>query len=154
MSGYGKIADFMTRHAEVAHFQRFDFLNTLDILLLQAELVNLEQELRRCMKEDLESGNSSVSVSDHEPSLAEVESNSLGSGAGGQMNSIEVKRIKNLDVKAMPNEVTEFNERMESARDWYILANMSENSTWRLMLRVRDKVKEYGPTFLIPSESQ
>jgi hypothetical protein len=56
MEGYEKLAAFMASHQEFAVFQRFDFLNTLNILYLQAELVEFEAELKRCMKQDLESG--------------------------------------------------------------------------------------------------
>jgi hypothetical protein len=55
MEGHEKLATFMTSHQEFAIFQRFDFLNTLNILYLQAELVEFEGELKRCMKQDLES---------------------------------------------------------------------------------------------------
>ena len=57
MTGYQKLADIMTKHAQVATFQRFDFLNTLNILYLQAEHVRLEHDLRENVRDDIESGN-------------------------------------------------------------------------------------------------
>ncbi|KAE9367123.1 hypothetical protein N431DRAFT_350598 [Stipitochalara longipes BDJ] len=100
MSGYERLAGLMTKHSEVATFQRFDFLNTLNILYLQAELVHLEQELRDSMREDLESGNNHPSQTP----------NSTGS--------------------------------------FYFLANMHNSSTWDIMLKARDKLKEYNEAIL------
>ncbi|PMD53448.1 uncharacterized protein K444DRAFT_668062 [Hyaloscypha bicolor E] len=46
MTGYEKVAHLMTHHAEMAMFQRFDFLNTLNALYLQAELVHLQRKMK------------------------------------------------------------------------------------------------------------
>lgn len=66
MSGYQKLAELMTKPFEVATFKRFDSLNTLNILYLQAELVHLEEQLRDSMREDLESGHPILSGSSNE----------------------------------------------------------------------------------------
>lgn len=55
MEGYEKLAHLMANHPETAMFQRFDFLNRLNLLYLQAELVELENELKACLKNDRES---------------------------------------------------------------------------------------------------
>ncbi|KAE9382079.1 hypothetical protein N431DRAFT_320888 [Stipitochalara longipes BDJ] len=45
-TGYEKLAHLMSTHQETAIFQRFGFLNTLNTLYLQAELVHLEQKMK------------------------------------------------------------------------------------------------------------
>lgn len=64
--GYQKLADFMSSYPEFAVFKRFEFLNTLNILYLQAELVELEAKLKGFLKEDIESkdGNRNRSARD------------------------------------------------------------------------------------------
>ena len=64
MSGYEKIANFMTGHHEMAMFQRFNFLNTLNILHLQAELVHLELDLKEYMTNDFRTAESLASDSE------------------------------------------------------------------------------------------
>jgi len=66
MSGYQKLAELMTKHSEVSTFKRFDLLNTLNILYLQAELVHLKEELRDSMREDLKPINPMLSESSNE----------------------------------------------------------------------------------------
>jgi hypothetical protein len=66
MSGYQKLAEQMTKHSEVSTFKRFDLLNTLNILYLQAELVHLKEELRDSMREDLKPRNPMLSESSNE----------------------------------------------------------------------------------------
>jgi hypothetical protein len=55
MVGHQKIAELMAKHSEVAIFERFDFLNIINLVYLQAELVELEIELKASMKDDLDS---------------------------------------------------------------------------------------------------
>ena len=55
MVGHQKLAELMAKHSEVAIFERFDFLNAINLLYLQAELVELEIELKASMKDDLDS---------------------------------------------------------------------------------------------------
>jgi hypothetical protein len=52
--GYAEIAKLMGKHPEVAIFRRFAFLNTKNLLYLQAELMVLEDELNDLIKEDIE----------------------------------------------------------------------------------------------------
>ncbi|KAK8072282.1 hypothetical protein PG996_005630 [Apiospora saccharicola] len=54
MKGYAKIASFMGQQPEAAMVRRFADLNLQNILYLQAELVGLEEDLRR-----IETGNNS-----------------------------------------------------------------------------------------------
>jgi hypothetical protein len=51
--GYDKVASLMTQHGEMAMFQRFNYLNTLNTLYLQAELVFLEQKIKNGLRGDL-----------------------------------------------------------------------------------------------------
>jgi len=39
---------------------------------------------------------------------------------------------------------SEMNQRVISSRDWYFLANMSHSQTWEIMLKTREKLKEYS----------
>jgi hypothetical protein len=55
MVGHQKLAELMAKHSEVAIFERFDFLNAINLVYLQAELVELEIELKASMKDDLDS---------------------------------------------------------------------------------------------------
>lgn len=153
MSGYEKLADLMAKHAEVSTFHRFDFLNTLNILYLQAELVHIEKELRDSMKEDLESKNPHLSdlspirsasdplgaprneeevVFSRDPGLPEADKN------------IEMGPISRVETVAMSAADLEINEQFEGTRDWYFLARTDNSPTWRIMLRAREKLKEYS----------
>ncbi|KAK8038926.1 hypothetical protein PG993_007337 [Apiospora rasikravindrae] len=44
-TGYSLLADFISRSPENAIFRKFGLLNTINLLRLQAELVDLEQQL-------------------------------------------------------------------------------------------------------------
>jgi len=158
MSGYEKLAGLMTKHSEVATFQRFDFLNTLNILYLQAELVHLEQELRDSMREDLESGNN------HAPALQEENDSFVDLGEEEDIESVqnadnneagndmEKRPLSQTESRSIPAE-SEINERVESSRDWYFLANTPNSQTWSIMLKTRSKLKEYSspPPYPTPS---
>jgi hypothetical protein len=50
--GYADIAKLMCKRPEVAIFRRFAFLNTKNLLYLQAELIHLEIELNYQIKLD------------------------------------------------------------------------------------------------------
>ncbi|KAF2094721.1 hypothetical protein NA57DRAFT_45802 [Rhizodiscina lignyota] len=52
MKGYTKIAALMSQYPESAIVKRFSDLNIQNILYLQAELVGLQQDLRRCEAEN------------------------------------------------------------------------------------------------------
>ena len=54
--GYPKLASLMGHHPETAIFRRFDHLNMLNLLSLQAELTNLEVHLQSIRNEDETSG--------------------------------------------------------------------------------------------------
>jgi hypothetical protein len=56
MSQYLRLASFIRAHPEEAIFRRFGALNAHNLLLLQAELISLEAELKRCSDEDAASG--------------------------------------------------------------------------------------------------
>ncbi|KUJ08191.1 uncharacterized protein LY89DRAFT_677081 [Mollisia scopiformis] len=140
MAGYERVGDLMTKHPEVATFKRFDFLNTLNILYLQAELVHLEQELRESMRDDLEFRN--------EPTI---------NSSFGSQDEIETAEVANIqhDVEKGAPSITghskvesEINVRLESTRDWYFLANSEESQTWEVMLKAREKLKEYNEAVL------
>jgi len=54
--GYSHLASLMSAHPETAVLRRFGYLNTLNILYLQAELTNLEGSLLDAAKADARSG--------------------------------------------------------------------------------------------------
>ena len=56
-TGYFKLASLMSREKDVAIFRRFDDLNILSLLELQAEIVDLEKDLRRQRRADETMGN-------------------------------------------------------------------------------------------------
>lgn len=60
MTGYEKLASLVMKHAEVATSQRFEFLNTLNVLFLQAKPERLEHDLRDSTQADLESGDTLI----------------------------------------------------------------------------------------------
>lgn len=147
MSGYKKVAGLMTKHSEVATFQRFDFLNTLNILYLQAELVHLGRELKHSMRQDLESDNRSLSEPRNEAGSfvdmpgGDIESaNSLNAEAEG---SLEKNPLSNVDFESSSQEF-QINERVKSARNWVVLAHTDKTPTWGIMLKTREKLKEYS----------
>ena len=52
--GYHRLASLMSNDKDVAIFHRFDDLNILSLLALQAEIIDLEKDLRReCRIEDM-----------------------------------------------------------------------------------------------------
>ncbi|ORY03151.1 hypothetical protein BCR34DRAFT_573714 [Clohesyomyces aquaticus] len=52
MNGYSKLASLMGPNPEVAIFRRFSTLNAQNLLYLQAELVHLEERLKKCVQAD------------------------------------------------------------------------------------------------------
>lgn len=50
--GYAKLSTLMGQHPETAVFRRFDGLNMLNLLSLQAELTDLELQLQHIREED------------------------------------------------------------------------------------------------------
>lgn len=56
--GYPRLAQLMGAYTEVAIFRRFGSLNTLSVLSLQAELVELEDKYKQCVERDNQSENS------------------------------------------------------------------------------------------------
>jgi hypothetical protein len=148
-TGYEKLAGFMAKHAEVATFQRFDFLNTLNILYLQAELVHLEGELRDSMKADLESGNEPSARNSDD--LDSIRSAILPrEGAESLPEKIATERAPEGEVRPVSSVESVVNERVEGAKDWWFLSNSEHGQTWHIMLQIREKLKEYGsfPAYL------
>jgi hypothetical protein len=58
MEGYAKLALLMSRHNEYGIIRSFGELNFKNLLYLQAEIVQLETELRRIVEDDRHSQNS------------------------------------------------------------------------------------------------
>lgn len=61
-AGYPRLASLMGAHPEMATFRRFGSLNALNLLYLQAELVDLENKLLKQAKTDAESGHFEPSI--------------------------------------------------------------------------------------------
>ncbi|KAL2068343.1 hypothetical protein VTL71DRAFT_16441 [Oculimacula yallundae] len=159
MGGYAKIASLMADHSAQASFQRFGFLNMLDLLYRQAELVHLEEELREYMKGDLDS---------------KVE-DSVGTGTGTSHDSGEAGEIEDkeqeMEISASVHEIetnprsqsaglasasmsnsdsdSDANDRFEGTRNWWYLSHTSHSATWEHMLKTREKLKEYNDTLLL-----
>jgi hypothetical protein len=152
MSGYEKLAGLMTKHSEVATFQRFDFLNTLNILYLQAELVHLEKDLKDSMREDLESGNhvgpeSANETGSHNVPAQDVKLTNDSSNADAECN-MGRRPLSDIEMRSI-SENSRIDERVESGRDWFFLANTDESTTWKIALKTRDKLKEYSSPPLV-----
>jgi hypothetical protein len=163
--GYQKVANLMTKHLETSTFQRFDFLNTLNILYLQAELVHLERDLRASMARDLESGSSrrsSTSMTLQHPSTGDVDGESKNEKVPVPVViSVDSKdaetKTKDLGVGVDARSITgstssgvesvlseAVDERKESVRDWWYLSNGEDSRTWEIMLKTRKKLAEYS----------
>lgn len=54
MTGYQKVAQLMAKHGEVAMLKRFDFMNNLNLLYLQAELIHLDQDMKNHLNSGLQ----------------------------------------------------------------------------------------------------
>ena len=52
MAGYDELADFITADPGLSIYRRFSYLTTKNIIYLQAELVNLEAQLRNIIRDD------------------------------------------------------------------------------------------------------
>lgn len=141
--GYQKLANLMTRHKETSTFQRFDFINTLNLLYLQAGLVHLERDLRASMARDLESRDSPRT------SLS-VGSASRANGVPEKEQSLGMAKVDSMDAKdetdaSMRSGVfSATDERMDPVRDWWYLGNGEDSRTWEIMLQTREKLAEYS----------
>lgn len=158
MAGYAKVADLMSKYAEMATFQRFDFLHNLDIMFLQAELVHLEDELRDSIKDDLECqhvvssqidvsrrGSRSLRNPDIEDSGVDAIDHSQDTGGTAHDTVIPLRPLHSQsELRSISDLGSGNDDRVRSGRDWYVLANMKNTSTWELVLKTRDKLKEYG----------
>jgi hypothetical protein len=134
MPGYQKLAELMTKHYEVSTFKRFDLLNTLNILYLQAELVHLKKELRDSMREDPESGNPMFSESSNETCSSvdvhrreDMESANTANKEQAE-TTMEKWSLSNLRI-VFATEYSGINEGVVSGRDWLFLANINKRST-------------------------
>lgn len=150
-NGYEKLAGLMSKHGEVAAFQRFDFLNMLNILFLQAELVHLEEELKESMKADLESAdNENMPILDQPDPVGsgdeiEEEEEYVQNDDEDRDKKIPLSRMNTKSTGVSESSV---NERVEAGRDWWYLANYKPKdgscSTWEIMLKTRTKLQEYS----------
>ncbi|KAH7381374.1 hypothetical protein DE146DRAFT_793337 [Phaeosphaeria sp. MPI-PUGE-AT-0046c] len=66
MNGYSKLASMMGLNPELAIFRRFSALNAHSLLLLQAELVFLENKLKRCIDADTAYGHDLRTIYDRD----------------------------------------------------------------------------------------
>lgn len=152
--GYAKVARLMVKHPEVATFQRFEYLNTLNILYLQAELVELEKELERSMMEDLvdplrpavQSIRSMV-LPRHEEEIVPADQEDGSRSGALEMHGLSYgadRSAPEAEMQSWSIDGSSINERAEGARDWYYLSKSEHGETWQIMLRIREKLKEYG----------
>jgi hypothetical protein len=130
MDGYAKLASLMGAYPEVAIIRRFAALNAQNILYLQAELVNLESRLRRVEEEDRNSGDSNrvdCAVDWFKLSNAVDMLSSSGSQPGSSRSSIREDEDGHEDAASL-------------------------NQRWKLVLKIREKLKQYSmtPRILLP----
>jgi len=141
VNGYEKLAGLMSQHAEVATFQRFDFLNTLNLLFLQAELVHLEHDLKDSMKEDLDSSNEQVlGILDDAVSVEQPGEEYI---ITARDRDVKIP-LSHMNTKSSSRSESSTNERYEAGRDWHYLSRLENNQTWGIMLRTREKLREYS----------
>ena len=141
LTGYDKVASLMTQHDEMAMFQRFDYLNTLNTLYLQAELVFLEQKIKDGLRGDLCMKGSPAS----EVRTATPQESTDPRVATDQPPSNTTSSQDGLSspISLLP----------DPARDWYDLSTMKETSeVWKTILQARTKLKEYS-SFPFPSKA-
>lgn len=174
MMGYEKIADIMVKHDELAAFQRFEYLNTLNILYLQAELVHLQVDLKKSMQEDLESGSQLEELEaetvaaifpeiettpDHEAGSADLNvdladqdekcEEATSSLSAQDVNNAPSSRpapdsASEVEHPEVIDTSTEADMRRLSARDWWCLSNLEGSKAWEIMLKTRQLLREYS----------
>ncbi|CAG8953422.1 hypothetical protein HYFRA_00010171 [Hymenoscyphus fraxineus] len=167
MSGYEKVANFMTNHDEMAVFKRFKFLNNLNALYLQAELENLEGDMKGYMKAGFPPGTSDsdeeslpkhgdsddVDIADSAVSGIDICDASSTTSVTTQGQTITSQNT--TSVIGSPGSIQLQNRSPTSPPskavvDWWYLANQDENQdAWNTMLTARQKLKEYNKTLLI-----
>lgn len=62
LRGYPKLANLMGPYPEIAIFRRFSSLTMLNLMSLQAELLEIEDKLQTCQKEDDASSDLEIST--------------------------------------------------------------------------------------------
>jgi hypothetical protein len=92
-NGYSKLAALMGAHPELANFRRFDALNTHNLLYLQAELVFLENKLRKCIELDNLSGHVDRALYDRDWQSLFESSTALGGNAEQWETALRVRRV-------------------------------------------------------------
>lgn len=101
MNGYSELASMMGANPELAIFRRFSALNAHSLLLLQAELVFLENKLKRCIEADTASRDVNRIIYDRDwQSL--FESGTTASGCADQWETIlRARRVLKEYSKAL-----------------------------------------------------
>ena len=124
MAGYAKIATLMGAYPEVAIIRRFAALNMQNVLYLQAELVNLEARLRKYEEEDRDSGDQTR--------------------VDYALNWFKLRNA--TDFSKSPYSLLETCTRPMSIGHEKVdeeLEQSPHGRRWRLILRIREKLKEY-----------
>jgi hypothetical protein len=66
------------------------------------------------------------------------------SNEGKSRSYVEKMPLSNLRM-GFATEYSGINERVESGRDWLFVVYINKRSTWGIMLKTRDKLKECSP---------
>lgn len=91
--GYPKLASLMSNEKEVAVFRRFDDLNILSLLALQAEIIDLDKDLRREFRiADMTSNGSQHQPQQQSDAIHRSENFKLSR----ESNSAQYQKIKDL----------------------------------------------------------
>lgn len=93
--GYPRLASLMGNEKEAAIFRRFDDLNILSLLALQAEIIDLDKDLRReCRIDDLLSNGQQPQQQQPDPLV-----NSENFKQSRESDSAQYRKIKELRHK-------------------------------------------------------
>ncbi|KAL3417855.1 hypothetical protein PVAG01_10864 [Phlyctema vagabunda] len=146
-------------HPEIVSVHRFQFMNTLNLLYLQAELVELEQVLKKSIADDLRISETSRE-SEAETSVPRCESKSENNSTANRLPSVDTSiardsiRVEELkdpgrrNSNAASNLTNVAGERRKAARDWWYLSNTEHSPTWQIMLTAREKLQGYNKAVL------
>lgn len=126
--GYPKLASLIGRTGEVAIFKRFSALNAENLLFMQAELLYLENELRKIVDRDLRIEH--VTQSSAPPN-----------GPQADLSQTEANREYSMEP-----------DRRLYARSWRIMwedarRDPSNSRQWQMRMLIKDKLKEYSTIF-------
>ncbi|KAH7065282.1 hypothetical protein B0J12DRAFT_723308 [Macrophomina phaseolina] len=124
MSGYNKLPTLRGAHPELAVFRRFAAVNAQNVLLLQAEIVDLERELRKSEEGDKNSS---------DPARSNLGRDWYALSQPGRDNPRIAAKCEGEIESSVTNEQTQ---------------HASESRQYMILLELRSKLKEHNDALL------